>query len=124
MQSGHAQAAAPLAAASAVREQPKVASRYLVSARFDQLYFIWAPVLACVLTVMLARFPIVLHKETMLNSGDTWAGMFIAIWTDAHLIAVAYRSHANPDVFRRFRMRFTLVPLCVFLGFMAWEPLL
>jgi hypothetical protein len=123
MQSGHAQAA-PLAAASATREQHKVASRYLVSARFDQLYFIWAPVLAFVLTVVLARFPIVLRNETLLNSGNTWAGMFIAIWTDAHLIAVAYRSHANPDVFRRFRVRFTLVPLCLFLGFLVWEPLL
>jgi hypothetical protein len=115
--------AAPVAIHAAV---PKTvaSSRYLVSAPYDLGYFILAPIGALLLTIVLARFPVTLTPETWLGTSKTWAALFIAIWTNAHLIAVVFRSHANRDVFQRFRTRFTWVPLALFLSFLASEWLL
>ena len=40
----------------------------------------------------------------------------MAVWTYAHLCAVAFRSHLNGEIYTRFRLRFTVVPLVLFLG--------
>jgi hypothetical protein len=99
-------------------------SQYLVSAPYDLGYFILAPLLALVITIVLARFPVVLEREGLLGTDKTWAALFIAVWTNAHLFAVVFRSHANRDVFQRFRVRFTWVPLALFGLFMASSWLL
>lgn len=38
----------------------------------------------------------------------------IGVLTTSHLLAVVYRSHLNPTVFKRWPIRFTLVPLLLF----------
>jgi hypothetical protein len=107
-----------------VAAKPLVASRYLVSAPYDLGFFVLAPVSALLLTIALARFPLTLTPEKLLGTNKTWAALFIAIWTNAHLIAVVFRSHANPEIFRRFRARFTWVPLALFVSFLVSDWLL
>jgi hypothetical protein len=41
---------------------------------------------------------------------------FLGPFIMAHLVAVVYRSHLNGAVFRRFPLRFTVVPLALFLA--------
>jgi hypothetical protein len=115
----------PAAAANA-EALPKavVASPYLVSARYDLSYFILAPVLALLLTIVLARFPVTLERDGLFGTNLPWAALFVTIWTNAHLIAVVVRSHGNRAIFRRFPLRFTLVPLCLFLGMLVSDWLL
>jgi len=117
--------AEPVVAVRAVAAPKTVASsRYLVSASYDLGYFILAPIGALLLTIVLARFPRMLTTETWLGTGKSWAGLFIVTWTNAHLIAVVVRSHANREVFQRFRARFTWVPLGLLLSFLAFDWLL
>jgi hypothetical protein len=46
-----------------------------------------------------------------------WFIGFTALLTHAHVMMVFYRSHANPTVFRRFRWRFTVVPIAFLAAF-------
>jgi hypothetical protein len=120
---GQAPAVAPSAVVAAPA-RPAAASRYLVSARYDLFFFILAPIVALVLTIALARFPAVLRNETLFGKGQTWAGMFIAVWTFAHLFAVVFRSHGNREIFARFRTRFTWIPLAIFAAMCASDWLM
>ena len=42
------------------------------------------------------------------------ASLFIGTFIFAHLVAVVFRSHANPGIFRAYPLRFTLVPIVLF----------
>ena len=44
---------------------------------------------------------------------------FLSALTQAHLFAVIFRSHANQSIFRQFPMRFTVVPIVLFIGFVS-----
>jgi hypothetical protein len=97
---------------------------YLVSARYDLGFFILSPVLALLLTIVMARFPVLVAPETLLGRGRPWIDLLLGVWINAHLFAVVFRSHLNQTVFERFRVRFTWVPVVLFAAFVSSDWLM
>lgn len=91
-------------------------SPYLVSARYDWAFFLAPPVLALVLGVALAGTSATAELAAL---GDSPAGLGLAILIHAHLVAVVFRSHTNPTIFERHRVRFVVVPLVLFVALVA-----
>ena len=89
---------------------------YIASPWYDNLFFIYSPLLALALGVGLS-FTVLGEAEFGFrgreNSLMVW---FLGPFIMAHLVAVVYRSHLNGAVFRRFPLRFTVVPLALFLA--------
>ena len=107
--------------------KPAPASSFMVSPLYDGILFIGAPFigLAIALAVMDGiGLPWVMRPATLFGSKEAWMSLFIAVWTYAHLCAVVFRSHVNHDMYTRFKTRFTLVPLLLFLGLLFSEWLL
>ena len=92
-------------------------SAYIVSSLYDKILFITAPLIAVAIAVIGYTTDTLLYQETFFGTERTWISFFISFWTFAHLWAVFFRSHLNLTVFRQFKWRFTLVPLCLFLLF-------
>lgn len=91
-------------------------SPYLVSPRYDWAFFLAPPSLALALGITLAGTPATLELTSI---GDSPAGLGLAVLIHAHLVAVVFRSHANPSIFARHRVRFVLVPLVLFAALLA-----
>ncbi|MDP6831646.1 MAG: hypothetical protein QF512_11840 [Alphaproteobacteria bacterium] len=94
-------------------------SKYIVSPGFDLSFFILAPILALLVGGVLPQTP--LNNESK-YFGDTWISLFLAVFVMSHLIITAFRSHGNPRIFHSFPLRFTIVPVVLFLamGFSLW----
>jgi hypothetical protein len=89
---------------------------YIVSPAYDWLLFLLPPVVALLLGVLIS--------DSWLSEGEfelggyehSPAGLFIGIFIQAHLVAVFFRSHGNPAIFRRSPLRFILIPVLLYLG--------
>jgi hypothetical protein len=75
-----------------------------------------APVVALVVYLLLALEPrmfYALPDSSVLKGKQLIANVnYIVIY--AHLFLVFFRSHANPQIFRLYKLRFTVVPLALF----------
>jgi hypothetical protein len=95
-------------------------SPYLVSPAYDWAWFLSTPVVA--LAIGIAISGTWLTTATLaIGEGDSAAGIAIAVLIHAHLVAVVFRSHANPTVFRRHPVRFLLVPAALWAALMWSE---
>jgi len=92
-------------------------SGFMVSPLYDGILFIGAPLIGLAAALaMLGGLPWVMRPASMFGSNEAWVSLFIGVWTYAHLCAVVFRSHVNRDIYARFKYRFTVVPLALFLG--------
>jgi hypothetical protein len=89
---------------------------FIASPLYDGIFFIFAPLLALAVALALPLFPSVFDRTHYLGGERMRVEFFIAIWTWSHLAAVFFRSHANPEIFALHRYRFTVVPVCLYLG--------
>ena len=107
--------------------EPKPAPRsgFMVSPLYDGILFIGAPLigLAAALAI-LGGLPWVMRPATVFGTKEAWVSLFIAVWTYAHLCAVVFRSHANREIYARFKFRFTVVPLVLCVGLYVSDWLL
>ena len=55
-------------------------------------------------------------QVTFMGRENNLMAWFVGPFIMAHLVAVVYRSHLNGGVFRRFPLRFTVIPLALFLA--------
>ena len=92
---------------------------YIAGFWYDHVFFILAPLLA--LLVGWAAVHAGGYDHHLQARGDTGRVMRIAVatylssaFTHAHLLAVVFRSHANPSIFATHPLRFTVVPAVVF----------
>ena len=94
-------------------------SGYLVSPLYDWVFFIGSPLIALAIGLALAgdHLPWLMDVESAFGTGEAWTGLFIAVWTYAHLCAVVFRSHVNREIFSQFKLRFTVVPAALFVAF-------
>jgi hypothetical protein len=91
-----------------------------VSAAYDWTYFILSPVIGLAIVIGLGLWPWATQQpQTLFGISDSPVEFFIAIWTYAHLTAVVFRSHANPEIFALHRFRFVGVPILLFAGLMV-----
>ena len=96
-------------------------SRGLIAGRvYDYGLFILAPVLALIAVEFLSRIPVAMDPRDMplLGLKERPLVLFATVWTYAHLFAVVFRSHANPEIFVQHRFRFVGIPILLFAGFM------
>jgi hypothetical protein len=89
-------------------------SPYIVGPVYDWAFFLLPPTLALALGILLSGTELSGAEVSVWGASDSLAGFFLGAIVHAHLVAVFFRSHANPSIFRRTPLRFTLVPLALF----------
>ncbi len=96
-------------------ERPR--SRYIVGRGYDWLFFLGPPLLSVAAGFGMARWDWA-HLPFLVVGAEelTFAGVLIGAIIHAHLVAVFFRSHGNPTIFRRHPVRFLLVPALLFLA--------
>ncbi len=96
---------------------PRASSGYIAGPVYDWVCFILSPLLAIAFVFAASRFAFAVEPTSAIGQQRTRLELFAAIWTYGHLFSVVFRSHFNRAVFARFPLRFTLVPLGVYLAF-------
>ena len=93
-------------------------SRWIVGALYDSLLLIGAPILF----LLLASVVVLTKSEdiafTFRERSISFWPCFAMTFTMAHLVAVFFRSHARPEIFKLYPIRFIVVPLVLF--FLFW----
>ena len=82
---------------------------YIVNRNFDLWFFILSPLWALAIGVSLDWTPLS-NDVTIWSYTDSISDIFLASLITAHLAITIFRTHLNPDIFRRFPLRFTLIP--------------
>lgn len=99
-------------------------SGFIVSPFFDCLFFIFAPVLALVIGYGVAYTPVARQPWPPWVVHEGISGALLQMVVFAHLILVFFRSHGNRHIFALYPIRFTVVPLLLFLGcWQSWQIL-
>jgi hypothetical protein len=96
-----------------------VKSRYIVSPVFDWVFFLLSPALCLVLGVAVSNSWLVLDTHALNGQQDSLAGFFMQMMIQAHLVAVVFRSHANPSIRGLYPYRFYVVPVVLYLAIIA-----
>jgi hypothetical protein len=100
----------------AVREVPP-RSPYIVGPAFDWAFFLLPPLVALGLGIAISGTPFSDSPLRLFGQERTGAGLLIGTLIHAHLVAVFFRSHGNPAIFRLYPLRFVLVPV------LAWAAI-
>ncbi len=95
--------------------------RAIINPLADAIFFYGAPIWAMALVYMTFLVPDLWAASSASSEDYGLVVMLVGALTTAHLLAVVFRSHFNPDVFSRWPLRFTLVPVVVF-GLLAISP--
>ena len=90
-------------------------SPYIVSPVYDWALFLLPPVAAIWAGVMISGTDFSDRPFQLAGMETTWAEISLGALIHAHLVAVVFRSHANTDVFRLYRIRFVVVPIALWL---------
>ncbi|MBW2419705.1 MAG: hypothetical protein JRH19_14265, partial [Deltaproteobacteria bacterium] len=99
-------------------------SGFIASRLYDSLFFIFSPILAFAIVLLLSEWTWIGQRQLILGVEQNPITFFIVVWTHAHLFAVFFRSHANTKIFARHRFAFVAVPILLFAGFMASDWLI
>ncbi len=91
-------------------------SPYIVSRSFDWLFFLGSPMWALSLGILVSGSFLASDTVTLAAQSDTLIGFFIGTVIHAHLVAVFFRSHANPAIRKLYPVRFFVVPVVLWLG--------
>lgn len=91
---------------------------YIANKFYDWFFFILSPLWALLLGIALSGTPASRYK---IDFGETpekrlILNVLLGILINAHLGAVFLRSHANPSVFRLYPLRFSAVPILLYLS--------
>jgi hypothetical protein len=96
-------------------------SEFIENAWFDRLFIIFIPFIAFLLVVGIV--PMRQPGDSFLNPPNTpsWLLYLASILIFMHVVLVFFRSHLNSNVFNKYKFRFTIFPIVIFL-FMAVNP--
>lgn len=106
------------------KELPASPSPFIASRIYDSLLFIYSPLIALSIALLLTPLHWAFERTRSLGGVDARIAIFIGIFTTAHLFAVLFRSHANAEIFARHRTRFVLVPPVLFAALLGSKELL
>ncbi len=90
--------------------------RYLVSPAYDWAFFLLPPVIALALGIAISGSSFTEGLVTINDQEMTLAELSIGVLIHAHLVAVLFRSHGNPTIFRHHPIRFLVVPVVLWLA--------
>jgi hypothetical protein len=94
-------------------------SPYIVSAWYDWVFFLAPPILALLLGIGISGTPFADRPFAWWGWEVTWSGLLIGMFIHAHLVLVFVRSHGNQEIFKLHKLRFTLVPLLLFVAMVS-----
>lgn len=92
---------------------------YIVGPIYDWVFFLGSPPLCLLLGIALSGSWFDRTTYSLATERDTLVGFFTGVMVHAHLVAVAFRSHANPLIRSRHPVRFMLVPVLLWLAIVA-----
>lgn len=100
----------------------KKSNGYIVSALYDNFFFITSPLLALALGVLIALSSLPSMRVNVFNHEGSPDSIFLGTFIMAHLFIVFFRSNGNKKIYQMYPYRFTLVPLLLFtaLCFSKW----
>lgn len=85
-------------------------SPYLVSPGYDWSFFLLPPLVGLVLGILISGSGFTNDLIVVNDQETTLAAVCIGSLIHAHLVAVFFRSHANPSIFRLYPVRFLVIP--------------
>ena len=88
----------------------KARSPYLVSPAYDWAFFLLPPLVGLLLGILIAGSAFSDEVIVVADQETTLAAVCVGSLIHAHLVAVFFRSHGNPSIFRLYPIRFVLVP--------------
>lgn len=97
----------------------KKSNGYIVGVAYDNIFFITAPLSAFALGVMLAFSSWPNTQVTVFSQTDSIESIFLGSFIMAHLFIVFFRSNGNKKIYELYPVRFTAVPLVLFLAMCA-----
>ncbi len=92
---------------------------FIVSRTYDWLFFLAPPMLALSLGILISDWSVAHETRWVGSESDSLVGFFIGTVIHAHLVAVLFRSHGNPQIRRRYPWRFFAVPIVLWIAIMA-----
>jgi hypothetical protein len=92
-------------------------SPYIVGPAYDWAFFLLPPLVALGLGIAISGTPFSDAPFRLFGQEKTGAGLLVGSLIHAHLVAVFFRSHGNPAIFRLYPLRFLLVPV------LAWAAI-
>jgi hypothetical protein len=92
---------------------------YIVSRRYDWAFFLLPPIASLCLGIAVSGTSLARDVRWLGLERDTLVGFCIGTVIHAHLVAVVFRSHANPAIRRRHPLRFLVVPVALWLAIVA-----
>src|SRR5580765_5973720 len=94
-------------AASAVRKS----NGYIVSALYDNIFFITSPLTAFALGVLISISSLPSMRVSIWGHQGSPDTIFLGSFIMAHLFIVFFRSNGNRKIYEQYPYRFTLVPV-------------
>jgi hypothetical protein len=94
-------------------------SPYIAGPVYDWALFLLPPVIALGLGILISGTWITHHKFFLAGKRLTPASLFLGVLINAHLVAVFFRSHGNPSLFRLYPLRFIAAPILLYAAMMT-----
>lgn len=90
--------------------------RYIVSPAYDWAFFLAPPMVSLAIGIVLSNSWLTNDTWLLAGQDDSLVGFAIGTIIHAHLVAVVFRSHNNPDIRRLYPIRFLVVPIVLLLA--------
>jgi hypothetical protein len=94
-------------------------SAYIATPAYDWIFFLLPPLLAILAGMLVSGTTLDTDRFWLHGRRVTWATLLLGIFVHAHLVAVFIRSHLDPDVFPRHKIRFVVVPILLIVAMMT-----
>jgi hypothetical protein len=96
--------------------EPRQKSPYIAGPLYDWLLFLLPPVLALGAGLLISDTWLVRPKVLLAGASVSVASVGLGVLINAHLVAVFFRSHANPSIFKLYPIRFIAVPIVLYVA--------
>ncbi len=97
---------------------------YIVKGWYDWLFLLLSPTYALLLGILISGRDIADKSFEWMGEEFTATGLFIGVFIHAHLSAVFFRSHVNPNILRLHPVRFLIVPVLLWLAMVSTDWIL
>ncbi len=94
-------------------------SAYISGPVYDWIFFLLPPLVSMLLGMLVSGTSFDTNRFWLHGHRVTWTTLLLGIFIHAHLVAVFVRSHLDPDVFPRHRIRFVVVPIVLVVAMMT-----
>jgi hypothetical protein len=94
----------------------KPSSGYIVSAAYDNIFFITSPLWALALGIAITFTSLHSSEITIFSHTNSPEKILLGSFIMSHLFIVFFRSNGNKKIYELYPLRFTVVPLALFLA--------